>query len=115
MRCSRGAIFDVIVDLRSDSSTLAQWFGATLSSDNGHQLFVPRGFAHGFLTLEDDTEVSYLMSEVYSPSHGAGYRYDDPTFAIRWPRSIEVIAEKDLELPVFEMERHRQLMVEKQP
>ena len=111
VRCSRGAIWDVIVDLRPGSETEGQWTAVELSAENGVQLFVPRGFAHGFLTLRDDTEVSYLMSAVYAPQAGHGYRYDDPTFAIDWPEKITVVSDKDRELPVYDRELHRELVM----
>lgn len=106
VRCSRGAIYDAIVDLRPTSPNFKEAYGLKLSAHSGVQLFVPRGFGHAFLTLTDDTEVTYLMSEVYVPCAGAGYRYDDPAFAIAWPRKVEVIAEKDLDLPAFEPQAH---------
>lgn len=111
VRCSRGAIWDVIVDLRPDSDTEGQWTAVELSAENGVQLFVPRGFAHGFLTLRDDTEVSYLMSAVYEPQAAHGYRHDDPTFAIEWPEEIAVISEKDRQLPIYDPELHRELVM----
>lgn len=109
VRCSRGKVFDVMVDLRLDSQTFGRSFSAELSAANGRQLFVPKGFAHGFLTLEPETEVTYLMSEFFAPGASAGYRYDDPAFAVAWPRSVDVIAQKDLELPQFSRALHTQL------
>ena len=100
--CVAGSIFDVIVDLRPGSSTRSRWIGFELSADNGWQVYVPRGFAHGFLSLEDNTLVSYQMSEFYAPDHGAGYRYDDPSFDIEWPAAVEVVSERDLALPLWQ-------------
>jgi dTDP-4-dehydrorhamnose 3,5-epimerase len=96
IRCVRGAILDVIVDIRPDSSTYRQWQKFELSSANCHQLYIPRGFAHGFQTLRDDVEVSYLISTRYRPEFADGVRYDDPAFAIDWPLPITAISEKDL-------------------
>lgn len=93
VRCTRGRIFDVAVDLRSSSPTYGRWVGAELSADNGHQLFVPVGFAHGFLTLEADCEVQYKCSASYAPAHDAGVRWDDPDIAIAWPLSPGVTPE----------------------
>ena len=102
VRCSRGAIFDVITDLRPDSPTYTRWYGVDLTSDNDKMFFVPEGFAHGFQTLEDDTEVTYQMSEFYTPNTEAGLPYNDPAFAIPWPLAVEVISAKDQEWPAFE-------------
>lgn len=110
VRCSRGAIWDVIVDLRPDSETEGRWAAVELTAENGVQLFVPKGFAHGFLTLRDDTEVSYLMSANYRPEAACGYRYDDPTFGIAWPEEVLVISEKDRELPLYDARAHRALV-----
>ncbi|HEX8554479.1 MAG TPA: dTDP-4-dehydrorhamnose 3,5-epimerase [Sphingomonas sp.] len=85
VRCIRGRIFDVAVDVRRGSPTWGAWVGAELSADNGHQLFVPVGFAHGFLTLEPDCEVVYKCSDTYAPDRDAGIRWDDPAIGIAWP------------------------------
>ncbi len=110
VRCSRGRIFDAIVDLRPSSTTLAQSFAIELSAANGRQLYIPKGFGHGLLTLEPESEVSYLMSEYYAPSAVGGYRYDDPTFAITWPSEVEVISKKDTGLSQFDRAGHEQLI-----
>jgi dTDP-4-dehydrorhamnose 3,5-epimerase len=101
VRVSRGAIWDVIVDLRPGSPTLRKHFALVLSAENGHQLYIPKGMAHGFLTLADDTEVSYQISEFYAPESSCGYRWDDPAFGIPWPEPVTVISEKDRNLPLF--------------
>lgn len=85
VRVQRGAIFDVIVDLRPDSPTYKQWHGVELTAENGHAFFVPKGFAHGFQTLAENTEVHYQMSRPYVPEAGRGVRWDDPAFGIDWP------------------------------
>lgn len=95
VRCSRGAIFDVAVDMRPSSAHYLQWFGCELSASNRRALFVPEGFAHGYQTLCDDTEVFYLVSESYAPGAEFGFRYDDPKVAIRWPGEFNVVSDKD--------------------
>jgi dTDP-4-dehydrorhamnose 3,5-epimerase len=95
MRCARGAIFDVIIDMRKDSPTYGQWFGTELSEGSYRMLFVPGNFAHGFITLEDETEVIYQVSEFYTPGSERGIRWDDPAFKIEWPITPEIISEKD--------------------
>lgn len=102
VRCSRGAIFDVIIDLRPGSATFRQWFGAELNSDNRRALYVPEGFAHGFQTLVDDVEVFYQMSEFYHPEAAGGVRWNDPAFAIVWPEcEARLISAKDQSWPNF--------------
>lgn len=102
VRCVRGAIYDVIVDLRSNSPTFRRWEGFELSAENSQMLYVPEGFAHGFLTLCDDVDVTYQVSHPYTPDAESGYRYNDPTFDIVWPREIAVISSKDRDWPPFE-------------
>ena len=103
MRCIRGAIFDVIIDLRPDSSTYTQWVGVELSADNRRMLYVPDGFAHGFQTLVDDTEVLYPVSEYYCPESERGIRWNDPTCDIQWPETEDVtISDKDRTWPDYE-------------
>jgi dTDP-4-dehydrorhamnose 3,5-epimerase len=99
VRCAKGAIHDVIIDLRPASPTMGQHTAALLTADNRRMLYVPEGFAHGFLTLEDDTEVHYQMSEYYAPEAARGLRYDDPTFGISWPADIVVISARDRSYP----------------
>lgn len=101
VRCTRGAIFDVIIDLRPDSETYKQWLGVELSADNYKMLFVPEGFAHGYMTLEDKTEVTYQVSEFYTPGAEKGIRWNDPAFNIQWPLEPVVISEKDKAHPDF--------------
>jgi dTDP-4-dehydrorhamnose 3,5-epimerase len=96
VRCIAGAIFDVIIDLRRDSPTFLQWFGAELSASNRRMLYIPEGFAHGFQTLEPDTELLYHHTEFYTPGAEGGYRYDDPAFSIVWPLPVAVISDRDL-------------------
>ena len=95
VRCIRGTLYDVILDLRDGSPTFGRSFGAELTDENRRMLYVPKGFAHGFITLADGTEVSYLIDEFYAPDHGRGVRWDDPRFAIPWPVEPAVISEKD--------------------
>ena len=95
VRCTAGAVFDVIIDLRPGSSSHLQWASAELSAENGRALYVPEGFAHGFLTLCDDTEVFYQMSESYAPGAARGLPWNDPRFAIAWPAEPAVISERD--------------------
>jgi dTDP-4-dehydrorhamnose 3,5-epimerase len=101
VRCTRGRIFDVVVDLRKDSPSFRHWDGVELSEDNRDALAIPAGCAHGFLTLEDDCEVFYMMGEVYIPELARGVRWNDPAFAIRWPAEPAVITERDANWPDF--------------
>lgn len=101
VRCTRGAIYDVIIDVRRDSATFGKHFGVTLTADNRGMLYVPKGLAHGFLTLEQETEVFYQMSEFYAPEYARGFRWNDPAFGIAWPEQVRVISEKDRAYPDF--------------
>jgi dTDP-4-dehydrorhamnose 3,5-epimerase len=102
VRCTQGGIFDVVVDLRPESPTYKQWCSATLTAWNRNMLYVPEGCGHGFLTLHDDTEVFYQMSEFYHPDLARGVRWDDPAFGIAWPDPPEQISERDRTYPDFE-------------
>jgi dTDP-4-dehydrorhamnose 3,5-epimerase len=95
-------IFIVIVDLRDGSPTKGKFYGAEISARNRQSLFIPEGFANGFQTLEDHTEVLYMMAESYDPEHSAGIRFDDPTLAIEWPFEVTEISKQDLSLPFWE-------------
>ena len=101
VRCIRGAIYDVIVDIRPDSPSFLRAVGVELTALNRRALYVPNGCVHGFLTLADETEVAYLISAFYVPEASAGYRYNDPAFAIAWPAPIAVISERDKSWPDF--------------
>jgi dTDP-4-dehydrorhamnose 3,5-epimerase len=102
VRCVRGAVFDVIIDLRKESGSYGQWFGTELTADT-HRLFhLPKGTAHGYLSLEDDSEIMYLVSEFYAPGAEKGIRWDDPTFKIQWPLADNlIISEKDQAWPDY--------------
>lgn len=99
IRCTAGAIFDVVVDLRSESPTRGQWHGVELTRKNRHGLYVPRGFAHGFQTLEDDAEVFYMISTFHEPAAARGVRWNDQAFKIRWPMAPTVMSERDRNYP----------------
>lgn len=101
VRCLRGRILDVIVDLRRESPSYMRHEGFELSAENGRMLYVPKGFAHGFQTLVDDVEVSYLVSAFYAPAAEGGLRYDDPRLAIDWPLPVTVISPKDVGWPLL--------------
>ena len=101
IRCTRGAIFDVAVDIRPVSRTYLHWHSVELTPDNRKMLFIPRGFAHGFQTLADNSEVSYVMSEFYHAESGRGLRWDDPLLAITWPLANPIISDKDRKHPLL--------------
>jgi dTDP-4-dehydrorhamnose 3,5-epimerase len=101
VRCTRGSLSDVIVDLRPDSPTYKKHLRAVLTSENRRMLYVPEGFAHGFLTLEDATEVSYQISEFYVPESQRGFRWNDPAFDIAWPAEVRFISDRDRGYPDF--------------
>lgn len=101
VRCTKGKIFDIIVDLRSSSSTYKQWKGFELSEENHKMVYVPKGFAHGFQTLTDNTEVFYQISQEFMPDYSRGFRWDDPTFEVKLPLEISVISKKDLSYEIF--------------
>jgi dTDP-4-dehydrorhamnose 3,5-epimerase len=102
VRCTRGAIYDVVVDLRRASPTFKDWVAAVLTAANRNMLYIPEGCGHGFLSLEDNTELFYQMSEFYNPESARGARWDDPAFQIAWPSTPEVISERDRTYPDFE-------------
>jgi dTDP-4-dehydrorhamnose 3,5-epimerase len=102
VRCTAGAIYDVIIDLREDSPTRSQWHGVELSASNRLMVYIPKGFAHGFQTLADETEVFYQVSEYYHPESARGVRWDDPTFGIDWPLGISVVSERDRAHPFLD-------------
>ena len=102
VRVARGSVFDVVVDLRRDSPAYKRWTAATLSAENGEALLIPPGCAHGFLTLEDSTDVLYQIDRPYAPGHARGLRYDDPALKINWPAAPRVIAPGDLAWPPLE-------------
>ena len=100
VRCTRGSLYDVIVDLRKDSPTFLKWFAIELTATNHRMLYIPKLFAHGFQTLEDDTEIFYQMSEFYSPGDARGARWDDPLFAITWPQGEQkIVSSRDASYP----------------
>lgn len=102
LRCVRGAVFDVMIDLRPESPTRKKWFGVELTAENRKMVFVPEGFAHGYLTTAADTEVFYLVSAYYAPEAESGVRWDDPAFAIEWPLTADlIISHKDRAWPLF--------------
>ncbi|MEI9941305.1 MAG: dTDP-4-dehydrorhamnose 3,5-epimerase family protein [Pseudomonadota bacterium] len=102
VRCASGAIYDMIVDLRPTSETRFESFGTVLDAKSGLALFIPAGFAHGFVTLADDTQVLYQMGEFFNGAAARGFRYNDPLFALSWPREVTVIAERDASYPDFQ-------------
>jgi dTDP-4-dehydrorhamnose 3,5-epimerase len=101
VRCTKGAIYDVIIDLRKDSPTYKQWIGVELTEDNYKMLFVPEDFAHGFITLQDNTAVTYQVTQYYTPGAEGGIRWNDPAMAIEWPIPVEVISSKDKAHPDY--------------
>lgn len=101
VRCLKGAIYDVIIDLNPGSPTHRQWQGFELSAANMRQLYIPKGFAHGFQTLEDASEIGYLISDFYAPDASTGVRWDDPVFGIKWPLPVSVMSDKDKAWPDF--------------
>ncbi len=103
VRCTRGSMYDVLIDLRAGSPTVMRHFSVVLTADNRKAIYVPSGFAHGFQTLEDDTEVLYQISQFYSPEHSQGVRWDDPSFRIAWPPGDRTISERDRSFPDFRL------------
>ncbi len=109
IRVTRGSVFDVALDLREKSSTFLMWFGVVLSSDNRKMLYIPEGVAHGFITLEDNSELFYQISQFYNPEFSRGVRWDDPAFKIKWPTEVKVISERDRSYPNFKPEFFKKL------
>jgi len=103
VRCTRGSLFDVLVDLRKASPTYCQWFGTVLTADSFTMLYVPPGCAHGFLTLEDNTDIQYQVSSFYAPESERGLLWNDPAFNIEWPIAPAVISDKDRNQPTFDL------------
>jgi dTDP-4-dehydrorhamnose 3,5-epimerase len=103
VRCTAGAIFDVIVDIRAESATYLRWFGLELTAGNRRALYIPQGFAHGFITLTDDTEVLYMISVPYAAGFGRGLRWNDPAIGIRWPGEPKVLSERDAGYPLLDI------------
>jgi dTDP-4-dehydrorhamnose 3,5-epimerase len=101
VRCTRGAVYDVVIDLRPESPTFKKWVAVVLAAEKRNMVYVPEGCAHGFLTLEDECEIFYQMSEFYHPEAARGVRWDDPAFQITWPEKVEVISERDRTYPDF--------------
>jgi len=104
VRCTRGAIWDVIVDLREGAATRYRWFATELTADNRRALYIPKGFAHGFQTLADDSEVFYQMSEFYHPESARGIRWNDPAIGIAWPLADPLVSLRDQSYPLIERE-----------
>jgi dTDP-4-dehydrorhamnose 3,5-epimerase len=102
VRCTMGAIYDVMIDIRSESPTFKQWFAIELTAQNRKMLYIPEGFAHGFQTLVDNTEIFYQMSEFYAADCARGIRWDDPTIGIQWPPDNRIISQKDLQYPNYQ-------------
>jgi len=99
--CLRGEVFDVLLDLRKNSPTYKHHFGIHLKQSSPHAVYIPKGFAHGFLTLQNNSQLLYLMSEFYKKGYERGYRYDDPAFGINWPMAPSLISQKDQNHPLF--------------
>ena len=102
LTCTRGTILDVAVDLRQGSPTYLHWVGAELSAENKHMLFIPKGFAHGFLTLTDDVEVLYKVDTYYDPASDRSIRYDDPAIGVQWGVTDPILSEKDRRAPLLQ-------------
>lgn len=100
VRCTRGSMFDVVLDLRPRSPSYRKWYGVELSAENGRMLYVPGGCAHGYQTLEDETEMYYMASQFYTPSAARGVRYDDAAFNIQWPLTATAVSEQDRNWPL---------------
>jgi dTDP-4-dehydrorhamnose 3,5-epimerase len=102
VRCTRGSMFDVVLDLRPESPSYRKWYGVELSAENSRMLFVPENCAHGYQTLEDNTEMHYMTSAYYTPNAASGVRFDDPAFAIQWPLAVTLVSDQDRNWPLAE-------------
>ena len=102
VKCVQGAIFDAIIDLRTGSSTFLQWFGAELSADNKKMMYVPAGFAHGFQTLTDYSEITYMVSNFYNKESEGGVKYDDAKVNIKWPLEVSLVSDNDMKIPLVD-------------
>lgn len=108
VRCTKGSVFDVMVDMRVDSPTFKKWFGIELTEENFRMLYIPEGCAHGYLTLQDKSDVTYQVSQYYTPAAERGFLWNDPAFEIAWPIAPELISVKDQSHPLFESETYNQ-------
>ena len=106
LSCTHGRVFDVIIDLRLDSPTFMQWFGTILDEYDNKMMYVPEKFAHGVLSLKDNSQITYMVSEFYTPGSERGIRYNDPAFNIEWPVEIGVVSEKDICHHDFDLENY---------
>lgn len=106
VRCIKGSFWDVIVDLRKDSETFGKWFGEKLSAENRKIMYVPKGFGHAFITLQNNTEILYLVTESYAPDFECTIRWNDPNFTIKWPIKPLIISDKDKNAPDFNFDNH---------
>ena len=102
VRCTRGAMFDVALDLRPESSTYGKWYATELTAENGRMLYIPEGCGHGYQTLEDNTEMYYMTSQVYTPGAARGVRFNDPVFGIQWPLAPTVVSDQDRNWPLIQ-------------
>jgi len=109
LRCTRGAIFDVIVDLRPESPTYKHWFGIELTEENGKMIYIPEGFATGYMALRDETEINYHTSEYFDPGTATGVRYNDPAFGIEWPLAVAAISDQDRQWPLMNSQEGKAL------
>ena len=105
VRCTKGSILDIIIDIRKDSPTYMEHIGVELTAHNHKMLYVPEGFAHSFITLEKDSEVFYMVSEMYTPGKERGIRWNDPTFDIKWPTNSPILSEKDTNWPDYVVQK----------
>jgi dTDP-4-dehydrorhamnose 3,5-epimerase len=103
VKCVQGGIFDVIVDVRKDSPTFLQWAGAELTADNKRMMYVPAGFAHGFQSLSDYSEITYMVSAFYNKESEGGIKYDDPAANIEWPLPVSLVSDKDQKIPLVDL------------